>query len=451
MSAFEKFTGINVASGFKLQAQVPLDGRSVVDTIEDRDALITENGAYEGMRVYVKATQTMYTLKGTTAEDWEAEGGDVAADLGELTERVSTAETNITNLDGELDNKVDKETGKGLSSNDFTDDEKSKLDGIEEGANNYQLPVAGAEIGGVKSGGDISVDSAGNVTVNDNSHNHTIENVTGLQDALDGKISASQKGTNNGVAELDATGKVPSSQLPSYVDDVIEGYLNSSDNKFYEENSYATEITGEGGKIYIDIETNKTYRWSGSVYAPIADNLALGETESTAYRGDRGKIAYDHSQTAHAPSNAEENVIVGVQVNSSDVAPDSNRKINITVPTKTSDLANDSGYITETTTYDLGANQNAANGNAKITLAGSDASNDEVKISGTGAATVTTDGEGNIIVNSTDTTYTEATGSSAGLLAAEDKVKIDNMPTITVSASAPTTAAPNSLWFEVVE
>ena len=45
MSAFEKFTGINVASGFKLQAQVPLDGRSVVDTIEDRDALITENGA----------------------------------------------------------------------------------------------------------------------------------------------------------------------------------------------------------------------------------------------------------------------------------------------------------------------------------------------------------------------------------------------------------------------
>ena len=65
MSAFEKFTGINVASGFKLQAQVPLDGRSVVDTIEDRDALITENGAYEGMRVYVKATQTMYTLKGT--------------------------------------------------------------------------------------------------------------------------------------------------------------------------------------------------------------------------------------------------------------------------------------------------------------------------------------------------------------------------------------------------
>ena len=94
---------------------------------------------------------------------------------------------------------------------------------------------------------------------------------------------------------------------------------------------------------------------------------------------------------AHAPSNAEENVIVGVQVNSSDVAPDSNRKINITVPTKTSDLANDSGYITETTTYDLGANQNAANGDVKITLAGSDASSDEVKISGTGAATVTTD------------------------------------------------------------
>ena len=74
--------------------------------------------------------------------------------------------------------------------------------------------------------------------------------------------------------------------------------------------------------------------------------MALGETSSTAYRGDRGKIAYDHSQAAHAPSNAEKNIIVGVQRNGTDLTVDSNRKVNITVPTKTSELSNDSGFTT---------------------------------------------------------------------------------------------------------
>lgn len=114
-------------------------------------------------------------------------------------------------------------------------------------------------------------------------------------------IDAAKKGAANGLAELDANGKVPSSQLPSYVDDVIEGYLYNG--KFYKESAHTTVITGEGGKIYVDLSTNKTYRWSGSAYAVISETLALGETSSTAYRGDRGKIAYDHSQSAHFSGN----------------------------------------------------------------------------------------------------------------------------------------------------
>ena len=90
-----------------------------------------------------------------------------------------------------------------------------------------------------------------------------------------------------------SNGKVLSSQLPSYVDDVIEGYYY--DSKFYEDSAHTTEITGETGKIYIDLSTEKTYRWSGTAYAEISASLALGETSSTAYRGDRGKAAYDHS------------------------------------------------------------------------------------------------------------------------------------------------------------
>ena len=66
--------------------------------------------------------------------------------------------------------------------------------------------------------------------------------------------------------------------------------------KFYKESTYTTEITGEEGKIYVDLSTNTTYRWSGSAFVAVGSSLALGETSSTAYRGDRGKTAYDHSQ-----------------------------------------------------------------------------------------------------------------------------------------------------------
>ena len=84
MAVFDSFTGIGVASGFKLQAKAPLDARLVVNTIADRDLLVTENGAYEGMVVYVKADHTLYKLDGTTVADWSAIGGDVAADHGQL-------------------------------------------------------------------------------------------------------------------------------------------------------------------------------------------------------------------------------------------------------------------------------------------------------------------------------------------------------------------------------
>lgn len=104
---------------------------------------------------------------------------------------------------------------------------------------------------------------------------------------LNDKIDTSEKGANNGVAELDANGKVPSSQLPSYVDDV-EDYASLSN----------FPATGESGKIYIALDTNITYRWNGvDNYVAIGSDLALGETSSTAYRGDRGAAAYAHAVT----------------------------------------------------------------------------------------------------------------------------------------------------------
>ena len=153
-----------------------------------------------------------------------------------------------------------------------------------------------------------------------------------------GYLASSDKGAANGVAELDSSGKVLSSQLPSYVDDVLE-YNSKSD----------FPATGESGKIYIDKQENKSYRWSGSTYVNIGQSLALGETSSTAFRGDHGKTAYEHSQAEHAPSDAEKNVIVGVMQNGVELKPDSDRKINFPMPTmytKTSQLINDSGFLT---------------------------------------------------------------------------------------------------------
>lgn len=79
---------------------------------------------------------------------------------------------------------------------------------------------------------------------------------------------------------------IPSSLLPSYVDDVLEYTAKSS-----------FPSTGETGKIYVDKTTNLTYRWSGSAYVEISPSLALGTTSSTAYRGDYGNAAYTHAVT----------------------------------------------------------------------------------------------------------------------------------------------------------
>lgn len=103
-------------------------------------------------------------------------------------------------------------------------------------------------------------------------------------DKADSALMSSLLGAVNGVAQLDSTGKVPSSQLPSYVDDVIEANSKS-----------AFPAVGETGKIYVAKDTNLTYRWSGSAYVEISPSLALGETSSTAYPGDKGAAAYAHA------------------------------------------------------------------------------------------------------------------------------------------------------------
>lgn len=84
-------------------------------------------------------------------------------------------------------------------------------------------------------------------------------------------------------------GKIKSELMPASVDEILE---------FDRKSDFPAQ--GEASKIYVDKQTNLTYRWGGSAYVEISPSIALGESEDTAYRGDRGKTAYDHSQTEHA-------------------------------------------------------------------------------------------------------------------------------------------------------
>lgn len=126
-----------------------------------------------------------------------------------------------------------------------------------------------------------AVATAGNYTVNGMkiSSNPTLsKNDVGLGNVTnEAQIPLIEKGAANGVATLGTDGKVPSAQLPSYVDDVLE-YAGKS----------TFPAIGETGKIYVDTSDNKTYRWSGTTYTEISASLALGETSSTAYAGDKG-------------------------------------------------------------------------------------------------------------------------------------------------------------------
>lgn len=109
------------------------------------------------------------------------------------------------------------------------------------------------------------------------------------------------KGSANGIASLDEQGVVPSAQLPSYVDDVIDVYATYdksakgvlSNIQLFSNQEKTTPITPESGKIYIDVEGNYQFRWTGTIYTTVGAPTVLGEVTGTAYDGGKGKALSD--------------------------------------------------------------------------------------------------------------------------------------------------------------
>lgn len=139
-----------------------------------------------------------------------------------------------------------------------TDTTYSAGNGLTLAGTTFSLPVTTSGTGNVVTG---IVQTANGITVNLGSMPTSSD--------LTNYIPLLQKGAANGVATLDGSGLVPASQLPSYVDDVLEGYYKAADEKFYKEATYTTLIAGETGKIYVSLDTNKTYRWTGSTFVYI--------------------------------------------------------------------------------------------------------------------------------------------------------------------------------------
>lgn len=116
-----------------------------------------------------------------------------------------------------------------------------------------------------------------------NPHNVTKEQL-GLQNVTnDAQVKRNEMGVANGVATLNENGTIPASQLPSYVDEVLE---------FHGLNNFPS--IGSSGIIYIDTTTNKTYRWTGSSYIEISKSIAIGTASGSAYPGDLGWA--DHNE-----------------------------------------------------------------------------------------------------------------------------------------------------------
>ena len=123
------------------------------------------------------------------------------------------------------------------------------------------------------------------------SHTHTESEITDLDKYTQGEVDTLL--TNK--ADL-VGGKVPSNQLPSYVDDVIEGYYNTADGLFYTDDQFTAgnEITGETGKVYVDLVSGaEIYRWSGSAFTQIIEAVAFGTVAGTAYEGNAGQANAD--------------------------------------------------------------------------------------------------------------------------------------------------------------
>lgn len=250
----------------------------------------------------------------------------------------------------------------------------------------------------------------------------TLPTVGAIRTILETKMDSSVKGRAYGVAELDANGKVPSSQLPSYVDNVVE-YADVS----------SFPATGESGKIYVDLSEKKTYRWSGTEYTVIGTSLALGTSASTAFRGDYGNIAYQH---ASAKGSAYSSGLYKITTNSEGHITSATAVVKADITLL--------GIPGSDTTYEFDSNYNASSnkaatvktvtdavaGKKNLQSAIDDPSAEQNATSISFISNITQNTQG--VISPTKKVVRPASSVQSGLMSAADKLKLDGIAGINI-------------------
>lgn len=316
--------------------------------------------------------------------------------------------------------------------------DKIKLDGIAEGANNYTLPSAGTSLGGVKSGGDVTI-SGGVITVNDDSHNHVISNVDGLQSALDSKAAS---GHNHDDAYY----------TESEVDTLLSGKANSSHTHTI------ANITNLQSTLDGKAATSHGTHVSYSTTAPVMDGSASVGTASTVARSDH-KHPTDTSRAAqtsldsHTGNKSNPHGVTLAQLGLTAMAAELNYVDGVTSAIQTqldgkaasghthgAATTSTSGFMTKDMVTKLNGIATGANAYTHPTYTartGVPTANQTPAFGGTFTVSQpVSDGTGHITaVNNRTITIPSAvaTTSANGLMSASDKSKLDGMVVATVS------------------
>ena len=341
--------------------------------------------------------------------------------VGNHTKSIETNTTDITTLKGNvqtlqtnLGNKVDKVTGKGLSTNDYTTTEKNKLAGIEANANNYTLPKAsGTVLGGIKIGNNLNIDENGVVSATDTNTTYTtMKGATSSTAGTSGLVPAPQRGQQNSFLKGDGTwGTVESATYGEATQDQ-SGLMSANDKKKLDNieanaNNYTLPVATTTRLGGVKAGNNITISGDGTISAT---------DTNTTYEVMEGATSEANGQSGLVPAPTQGQQTRFLRGDGTWQVP--------TNTTYTNATQSKDGLMSSEDKVKLdGIEDNANNyvhpttpGNKHIPSGGS--TGQVLKWSADGTAVWGTDN---------NTTYSNATTSKAGLMSATDKTKLDSL------------------------
>ena len=313
--------------------------------------------------------------------------------LKEISDYIATHQSEYEAIVAAIAGKVDKVEGKGLSTEDYTTAEKTKLAGIAEGANAYTLPTASASVlGGVKIGANISVANDGTIS---GDYSAATTSAAGLMSAADktklegieaGATATTVDSALSSTSENPVQNKVINTALAGKVDTVSGKGLSTEDYTTAEK----TKLAGIAeGATAVTVDSTLSGTSENPVQNKVINAALAGKVDTVTGKG----------LSTNDYTDAEKTKLAGI-------AEGANA---YTLPVATTSI--------------LGGVKQGAN------------------------VTIALDGT----LSATDTTYAEATTTAAGLMSAADKTKVNNMPNIYVSSTQPQNLTSNDLWIQIVD